>query len=147
MATGKVHGKVTTVLIPMCFVLGTQLNGLENGFLMACGCALGLIIEPDLDMPTKTESEKRLGIFNPIWFWIWYPYAKVIPHRSFLSHAPFFGTLLRWFYIAAIPLAFLLLFYTQQDLKIFIINNYQPVLAVFIGNAISDIAHWFFDFL
>lgn len=68
-------------------------NGLISGFAFLVG---GLWLSPDLD--TKTIALKRWGIFQSLWW----PYRKLVPHRSIFSHGPFIGTALRLSYLIII---------------------------------------------
>ena len=74
--------------------------------MLACGlgCLSGIILSPDLDIPNRTRSEylvyRYMGkILGGVWFVLWWPYGKLIPHRSPLSHMPILGTALRMVYM------------------------------------------------
>src|SRR5258708_1756676 len=54
----------------------------------------GLIFSPDLDL--QSRPFRRWG---PLRF-IWIPYQKMIPHRSWVSHSFIFGPLIRVLYFA-----------------------------------------------
>jgi len=56
------------------------------------------MLSPDLDL--HSEPYNRWWILK----WVWKPYSKLIPHRSWASHSPIFGTLIRMAYLLAIPL-------------------------------------------
>jgi len=103
MPGGKIHSAITLatasgVIAPYAIV---QLNG--NPYLYLLGCAVGLLVTPDLDLNEGNISDTMLRrIFPPVqWLWrtIWTPYSLLIPHRSPLSHFPFLGTILRIGYI------------------------------------------------
>ena len=49
----------------------------------------GLWLSPDLD--TRSNALRRWG---PLGF-VWWPYRRLIPHRSLWSHGPFLGTAVR----------------------------------------------------
>ncbi|WP_370455492.1 DUF2227 family putative metal-binding protein [Synechococcus sp. RSCCF101] len=46
----------------------------------------GLWLSPDLD--TRSRALRRWGPLG----WIWWPYRRLLPHRSPISHAPLLGT-------------------------------------------------------
>ncbi len=54
----------------------------------------GLMFGPDLDIYSR--QYQRWGWLR----WIWLPYRKMMRHRSFWSHGPVVGTLLRLLYLA-----------------------------------------------
>mgnify|MGYP001494084838 CR=1 FL=1 len=97
MASGKEHDH-STILFSLPFGLGIALlTDLKAGLIAAIAFLFGgLWLSPDLD--TKSNSLKRWGILKFIWF----PYQKLVPHRSILSHAPFLGTILRIAYLISL---------------------------------------------
>lgn len=58
--------------------------------------ASGLLFSPDLDLRSSPYRRWR-GMR-----WIWLPYQRAIPHRSWVSHSFVFGPLLRVLYFAGI---------------------------------------------
>ncbi|MDP6193516.1 MAG: metal-binding protein [Prochlorococcus sp.] len=94
MASGRDHDKATRLWsLPFGLILGLLLNpanGLIGGFAFAIG---GLWLSPDLD--TQSRALKRWGILKTLWW----PYRKLIPHRSVFSHGPLIGTALRLAYL------------------------------------------------
>lgn len=77
----------------LCFALtwSSQLTLLvSSGYLFG-----GLMFGPDLDIYSR--QYQRWGWLR----WIWLPYRKLIGHhRSFLSHGPLIGTMVRILYLA-----------------------------------------------
>lgn len=150
MSNGTIHGKVTLALIPSSFTIGFAISpNITDGLFSMLGCILGLIIEPDLDVDHKTKSEYRVyKIFKPfgaLWYYIWLPYAKLMPHRHFLSHAPIIGTILRYFYLSTVILLLSFLF-GELDFIINLIEVYnKQILFLFLGTVNSDFGHWIMD--
>jgi len=63
---------------------------------------------PDLDLIGVTISEREAErvwgrVLGTLWFMIWLPYARLIPHRHWLSHAPVIGTLGRLVWLLWLP--------------------------------------------
>jgi uncharacterized metal-binding protein len=56
--------------------------------------ASGLVFSPDLDLHSRPY--RRWGLFR----FIWIPYQKLVPHRSWLSHSFVLGPLIRVLYFA-----------------------------------------------
>ena len=115
--------------------------------LATLGCAAGILVSPDLDIDGRTDSETvvydQMGpVFGTLWQVYWYPYARAIPHRSVLSHAPLLGTVLRIGYLLLLPT----LFAVFTPLRLGAV--FDAVLAfwpVWIGLAVSDVVHWMMD--
>jgi uncharacterized metal-binding protein len=93
-----VHDKITVLTaaaaVPVWWILTPE----KDPSAFACGlCAYlfsGFWLSDDLD--TRSVCYKRWGLFR----FLWYPYRKIVPHRSWLSHGPFVGPLLRIAYFA-----------------------------------------------
>jgi uncharacterized metal-binding protein len=53
-------------------------------------------VSPDLDQEgysaLEIEAVRALGPLGYLWLALWWPYAKLIPHRSFWSHGLLVGT-------------------------------------------------------
>lgn len=98
------------------------------------GCALGVWLTPDLDL----GENRRL---TP-WSLFWLPYAKLIPHRSFWSHFPVVGTVVRAVYLLG-ALALLAWVLKLPWLAVFV--PWWEVAWALAGLAVSDAAHWVMD--
>jgi len=96
MPAGKTHDRITVWSLPL--VAGLTFASSQNGNLVLLVCSgflfSGLMFGPDLDIPSR--QFKRWGWLR----WIWIPYQRSIPHRSFLSHGPLIGTTLRLAYLS-----------------------------------------------
>jgi len=112
---GRVHNAITLatasgVLAPYLIV---QFGG--NPYYYVAGCLTGILISPDLDIDKGNVSDTLIRkIFPPAqWIWriLWTPYAKLISHRSPISHFPFLGTLFRIGYIFLLLNLFKFLFF------------------------------------
>ena len=110
------------------------------------GCLLGIPLTPDLDQISISKSEwrlvKRFGPFGFIWCAYWWLYAWIIPHRSFWSHFPIVGTILRLAYITIPPIIFYVYKGYSVVLPEFILEG---LVGVFVGLAMSDFIHWIMD--
>jgi uncharacterized metal-binding protein len=87
MAMGRAHDRATTLLaLPFGLLWGPAL-GLE-GVLVASVLFLvgGLWLSPDLD--TRSRAMARWGPLHLLWW----PYRRLLRHRSLLSHSPLLGT-------------------------------------------------------
>lgn len=117
MPSGDVHARDTILVsIPLGISLGVAI-GWSEGLLATAGCLLGLVASPDLDVDDGFRGfyvvRRYFGLFiAAIWQIFWWPYAKIIPHRSYLSHGIVVGTLLRTFYVY-VPIAIVGYCFTQ----------------------------------
>ena len=70
------------------------------------GSAAGTFITPDYDFEHNLPKWKigRVPVLGPLWNLLWYPYALLVKHRSFVSHSPVFGTLGRIGYLLGVAL-------------------------------------------
>lgn len=62
------------------------------------GCASGVIVSPDLDLVNTV----RVPVIGWLWGAYWWPYRKIVAHRSRFSHMPVLGTLGRAAYLTPI---------------------------------------------
>ena len=61
--------------------------GVTSGLISAVAFVIGgLWLSPDLD--TRSNALRRWGMLRVLWW----PYRRVIPHRSIWSHGPLIGT-------------------------------------------------------
>ena len=121
MASGLEHDKATK----FCSLLFGLTVGLvidyKTGLIAGTSFLIGgLWLSPDLD--TESKPLKRWGILKIFW----YPYRKIIPHRSFLSHGIIIGSSLRLIYL--LILAKVLLF-LMQGIETITFFNAQVIQA------------------
>lgn len=87
MASGRAHDRATTLLaLPFGLLWGPALG--PEGMAVACLAFLlgGLWLSPDLD--TASRATARWGPLQGLWW----PYRRLLRHRSLLSHSPLIGT-------------------------------------------------------
>ena len=104
MASGRSHDHATWMLAlpfgalwwPWLGLAGVAAAG--GGFLLG-----GLLLSPDLD--TRSNPTQRWGPLRLLWW----PYRRLLRHRSLLSHSPLLGTAGRLSYLLAALLATCLL--------------------------------------
>jgi len=119
MPDGKTHDKITLIgaalSVPAWLLLAPpewRTDYTACGTLVAATLFSGLMLSPDLDLDSSIY--RRWG---PIRF-VWWPYQKLIPHRSTLSHSLLLGPLLRVLYFLVV--GFLLLRVGTWCLRFFI---------------------------
>lgn len=97
MPSGKTHDRITLWSLPI--VAGLTLLHTRRASLslaLLAGFLFGaLMLGPDLD--TRSLHYQRWGIMR----WIWIPYRRSLRHRSFFSHGPIIGTVVRVIYVLA----------------------------------------------
>jgi uncharacterized metal-binding protein len=94
--SGKVHDQITVVTavaaVPVWWLLTPAKDVLPLIITLAAYIFSGLWFSHDLD--TNSVPYKRWGAFR----WIWLPYRKLVPHRSWISHGTAVGPLVRVVY-------------------------------------------------
>ncbi|MCC5617357.1 metal-binding protein [Nostoc sp. CHAB 5836] len=105
MPSGRTHDRITMYTLPLVAGITLWQTRSSNATLLVAGGFLfgGLMFGPDLDI--YSVQFQRWGFLR----WIWLPYQKSLRHRSFLSHGPIIGTILRVLYLACL-LAILAIF-------------------------------------
>ncbi len=97
MASGRRHDRATRLLaLPfglLCWPWLGPVGAAVGGLAFLVG---GLWLSPDLD--TRSRPTRRWGPLGLLWW----PYRRMLSHRSLLSHCPFVGTALRLAYLAAV---------------------------------------------
>jgi len=88
MASGRDHDRATCI---SCVPFGLLLGVLLGGWCWLIGAVAflvgGLWLSPDLD--TRSNALRRWGPLAVLWW----PYRRLLPHRSIWSHGPLVGTL------------------------------------------------------
>lgn len=166
MADGRTHTIATRTLAVFLFAgqMGNAIlfHGYSNqeAILSALALSLGalgnLFLTPDLDIDAGSMSEEEVRKISPlgenIWWIYWFPYRRLIPHRSPLSHWPIIGTFGRLLYLSILYLTVLAItFIVNQSafgwlafagLWLLFFPYFQ--IAV-LGLASADLLHFFMD--
>jgi uncharacterized metal-binding protein len=96
MPSGATHDQITLTCLPLVGGIALLASRSASITLSLTGSFLfsGLMFGPDLDI--YSVQFKRWGFLR----WIWRPYQKGLRHRSWLSHGPIVGTVLRLLYLS-----------------------------------------------
>ena len=90
MASGHHHDRATVGWsLPLGLAVASLLGPAAGGIAFAGFLFGGLWLSPDLD--TRSNALHRWGPLGGIWW----PYRRLIPHRSIWSHGPLLGTAVR----------------------------------------------------
>ena len=133
------HAKASvSIAVPAAVITGWISNDVVGALLVSVGCVMGIVLSPDLDIDGKTYSETVLPEpFETVWYLYWYVYARLIAHRSWVSHAPVVSTLIRCVYAMWwVPLVW------HID-----VAWWGYAFWVFVGLCVSDTMHWIMDML
>lgn len=99
MASGRSHDRATWLLSLPFGLLWWPWHGLAGVSVAGLSFLLGgLLLSPDLD--TRSNPTRRWGPLRLLWW----PYRRLLRHRSLLSHSPLLGTSGRLAYLAALLL-------------------------------------------
>lgn len=125
------------------FAYGASADQLGSGLACAAGCIAGIPLTPDLDQETISSSEYSIIKWTMglgfLWAMLWYPYARLLKHRSPLSHWPLLGTAGRLFYLGLFVAVAMALGWTLPQWPL-------DLIGWGIGGLVlSDTAHWLLD--
>lgn len=152
MPSGRTHDRITMYALPLVAGVTFWQTRSSNATLLVAGGFLfgGLMFGPDLDI--YSVQFQRWGFLR----WIWLPYQKSLRHRSFLSHGPIIGTILRILYLGCL-LAILAIFvlaiaerlgnlsFTWQDLGKTVgrslVQYDTEYIALFLGLEFGAMSH------
>lgn len=145
MADGKTHAMVSLLAAaPTGLVVGLIL-GPTAGLGAVQGCLSGIIAGPDQDQQTLVKGEwwivKYIPVFGWLWMAAWDIYARLIPHRHWLSHLPLVGTALRLAYMAGV--GYLVWLARGRPSLPSVPHDYLYGFAS--GLSVSDTLHWAWD--
>lgn len=181
MSSGQHHAGMTKGIasgIGLGAISSYFLTPIEISF-MAIGCLFGLFLSPDADVDGGYIGfwyiRKVFGKGGEfIWKIIWEPYQRALKHRSFWSHTPVIGTVVRLIY-CVVPLIIILLkdqqstpileiipksflaqlvaipFIAMLTAMVYVLYTKTNAdllmvgLSLFVGLCISDIGHWILD--
>src|SRR5262245_33918809 len=108
MPSARTHDAITLV----AGVAGTAIawnmdlpdfDAVNASVLLGSYLVSGFLFSPDLDLRSTPYMRWR-------WLrWIWFPYRRMVPHRSWISHSLMWGPLIRMLYfVCAISLVALI---------------------------------------
>ncbi|MBH8555654.1 metal-binding protein [Nostocaceae cyanobacterium CENA357] len=152
MPSGRTHDRITLYALPLIAGVTFWQTRSSNVTLLVAGGFLfgGLMFGPDLDI--YSVQFQRWGFLR----WIWLPYQKSLRHRSFLSHGPIIGTILRILYLGCLLAILTILVlviaeklwnlsFTWQDLGGTVgrslVNYDTEYIALFLGLELGAMSH------
>lgn len=156
MPSGHTHDQITLGILPG-LTLGTLVLSRSASLALSLSGAFlfsGLMFGPDLDI--YSVQYKRWGWLRVIWR----PYQKLLHHRSWLSHGPLIGTVLRLIYLGiwlGLGVVLMLVLVTQvggipvdsqsfQQQAMQQVRHYLPEgLAGLLGLELGALSHIFSD--
>ena len=146
MASGRDHDRTTLILSAPLGLFVALLLDTTCGLIATAAFAFGgLWLSPDLD--TRSNALRRWGVLR----FIWWPYRRVCPHRSFWSHGPLIGTagrlllLIMWLSLASAFLPETETFELINVLKNIWTAEPERVAAVLVGLEASVWLHLILD--
>lgn len=115
MPNGLTHDKITILVAIAAIPIGMQMLPAEPESLnkLAVGITAhilsGMACSPDMD--TDSISFHRWGILR----FLWIPYQKIVPHRSWISHGWIIAPTIRLAYLGALLYALVCLLALQSE--------------------------------
>jgi len=147
MPGGKIHDKGTVYFLPVGLIVGFAWGGVSGLLLVGASFLFaGFMFNGDLDHDVGATPYNRWGPLRCLW----YPYMKVMPHRSIWSHGPILGTAFRLIYLLILALAALAIPTAMDwvDLKViavFIVERWEPTLMIVAGLELGAFQHTLLD--
>ena len=146
MSSGRRHDQSIWILsLPLGIAVGLVL-GWAAALITAASCwAGGLWLSPDLD--TRSNALGRWGALG----FLWWPYRRLIPHRSLWSHGPLLGTtvrlgvLLTWCLITTLAIPALSPAMLLTELQQLMRQHPQEFIALLVGLEGSAWIHLILD--
>jgi len=147
MPSGKVHLRVETVLLVLCWLplLGwllalRRLGSTEAAAFVFAYAFSALFLSPDLDLHTS-RPYLRWGVLR----WLWAPYAFVFKHRK-LSHHLLLGPLSRMAYLGVLVIggAAIYVLVARRSLPE-VVAPIPLLIAVLIGLYLPNLTHVILD--
>jgi len=146
MAASRDHDRANVMAaLPLALVLSVSVGPKHGLSAVVAFLVGGLWLSPDLD--THCRALRRWGPLR----WIWWPYRRLIPHRSLWSHGPVLGTLSRllwlalWTALAVTLIPGITLTEVHQALETWWQRHPSLVLAVLLGLDASCWLHLILD--
>lgn len=146
---GKQH-KIANIYAGGVMVTTTQLvfQNIDLTIAAVIGSTVGTVVTPDLDLVVPSNFFSKLPIINFFWMCMWWPYKKLVRHRSWVSHSPLVSTILRllymWFYFSLFLFAFGGDFnYVYSGIWL----NIEFYMMLFFCWVVQDLVHLWLDFV
>lgn len=151
MANGKQHWELATGVAVVGSAVALYYAPGPFSLAVIGGLILGKYATPDVRDQEHIKNyaqrrfQKRYGaLVGFLWWLYWWPLAKLIPHRSFLSHLPPLATLVAFLYLFAPPLI-LAYYYTRPPVELWSwlwawLYNWLAV-GILVGWSIQDLGH------
>ena len=110
---------------------------------VCAGILVGLLLSPDMDqaeihfvVPMQAFQFLFGSLLGTLWGLYWWPYGRLIAHRSWISHMPIVGTTLRLVYLAPVWFPIWLMLGSPKP---------EWLILCFSGLCVSDALHWLLD--
>ncbi len=152
MPNGNVHNLSTAALAAALPAAALAAGLLPPGraLVLSAGCLVGMLISPDLDVDHGNISyrlvRRSMGCLpGALWKLFWLPYARLIPHRSWMSHGPVVGTLLRLMYLFLVPAMLWSLLSLIVPLPPLVVPNWSWIPYAVMGLTAADALHAVMD--
>lgn len=140
MPSGDSHDRIAMIAaLPVAIGAALLFHSSDQGALTGLSFLwASLYCSPDLDQ-LRSNATWRWGPLR----WVWWPYAKLVPHRHWISHSPI-GTILRVTYLLG-PL--LLLRWLLSPAPFPTLLPPFPYQAILLGWILADSLHLLADSL
>lgn len=150
MADGRTHTVATVCVAAGAAIACIALGQPAVAIYAAGGAIVGVVVHPDLDQNSgKSFGARVLGPLQIPWKILWAPYAVMVPHRHWMSHAPVVGTIGRVLYLLTIK-AIVHAAIARVEFWNILLHDVSFILTYplwlgLIGLAFADLIHYALD--
>lgn len=139
MPAHKTHELIGMVATPAVFYIASIYLHDVNSAVLLTGFYIfaTFYLTPDLDIDSAPYH--RWQMFSILWF----PYKRLIPHRSWLSHSGPISATIRFLYLAVI--ATVILYFVAPDYSL--LTNPYPWSILLYAMIVVDCLHTLLDFI
>lgn len=122
----------------------------------AIGSAVGTTVTPDFDLDKDLPRSifSKIPVVAVFWGLMWWPYQKLVKHRSWVSHSPLVSTVIRllymlfWFCLIVLVGNLIGLFYVNLGAVFwFVADNFEFFATLFFCWVVQDLVHLWLDFV
>jgi uncharacterized metal-binding protein len=151
MPSGRVHSSSTVSLAVASFgLVFYYTHDPKIALAFSLGAASGVFLTPDLDIELQIASKIAISrtfgkVIGKLWYIFWWPYGKLLPHRSWISHFPVISTLIRLIYLFFLPIFIILSTNTTQFGEI--LDFLYNIRHAIYGLVAADTLHFIMDII
>lgn len=137
----KTHDKIAYITTPILIIsASTVISFIDSVVFGGMFLLANRYLSPDLDIASILI--KRWGVFSILWF----PYRKIVPHRSLLSHSGPLSATIRLLYLSVFIIPIVFYFFGAHAFISHITIHWYWYFLFYISVVLADCIHTLADF-